>query len=111
MYEQTFFVTRKIGEDEHELSLKITFEMEIIREADRWNPSEGGAEIKTILLVHEDGKENVWEGTLTAKEESDFCLSAYEGWVEYQDELRAEAAMDFHEDRAMAYEGKGEIYW
>lgn len=115
MYEQVFSLNRDLDGEIHELTIKIVFEMEYVREQNQFSPSEGGSEIKKIFLVTDDGTEEEWNGSLTPKEEREFCQKAYEAWVEYQEDMRAEAIMDarenFHDERAISIHDKGEVFW
>lgn len=137
MFEKEFCVERTIDGEEHELTLKITFNIESFQEGRCFGPPElcypddgGTANVKEILLdtknsssqlfnvglVNEDGTEK-WTGSLTKEEEDEFCQSAYEAWCQEENERIEEAAIDsyearmeFHEERVMANSGKGEVY-
>lgn len=122
MIEKEFYVERTIEGEEHELTLKITFDIEPFHEGRRFGPPElccpdegGTADVKEILLVKEDGEEK-WDGELTSKEEREFCQEAYNSWAEKERERLGEEAIDryesrFDEDMAMSIMGKGDVYW
>jgi|SRR5690606_11873240 len=123
MIEKEFYVERTIEDEEHELTLKITFDVEPFREGRRFGPPEhcyqdegGTAEVKEILLVKEDGTEEKWGGELTTKEEREFCQLAYKSWAKEMEERCAEEAIEryesrFDEDMAMSVYGRGAVFW